>query len=85
MKKPDFKSLALALCLDARQGLCEDLKILVMSATLDGGAVARLLGDAPLLPFLGPCGGHESRTVGKRFSATLRGIQARSVLNICWL
>lgn len=41
--------IALALCLDARQGLREELKIIVMSATLDGGPVARLLGDAPLL------------------------------------
>ncbi len=40
--------LALALCLDAQQGLREDLKILVMSATLDGERVARLL-DAPVL------------------------------------
>ncbi|MCW8917677.1 MAG: ATP-dependent helicase HrpB [Gammaproteobacteria bacterium] len=40
--------LALALCLDAQQGLREDLKLLVMSATLDGGRVATLL-DAPLL------------------------------------
>jgi ATP-dependent helicase HrpB len=40
--------LALALCLDAQQGLREDLKLLVMSATLDGDRVAKLLG-APLL------------------------------------
>ena len=44
-----------------------------------------LLGDAPALPFLGPRGGQESRTVGNRFSATVRGLQARSVLDICWL
>ena len=41
--------LALALCLDSQRGLCEDLGLLVMSATLDGAAVARLLGDAPLV------------------------------------
>ncbi len=41
--------LALALCLDAQRGLREDLKLLVMSATLDGEAVARLLGDAPIV------------------------------------
>lgn len=38
--------LALALCLDVQRGLREDLKILVMSATLDGEAVAKLLGQA---------------------------------------
>ena len=41
--------LALALCLDSQRGLREDLRLLVMSATLDGAAVARLLGDAPLV------------------------------------
>jgi ATP-dependent helicase HrpB len=41
--------LALALCRDAQLGLREDLKLLVMSATLDAAPVAHLLGDAPLL------------------------------------
>ena len=41
--------LVLALCRDAQLGLREDLKLLVMSATLDAAPVARLLGDAPLL------------------------------------
>ncbi|MBV8835118.1 MAG: ATP-dependent helicase HrpB, partial [Alphaproteobacteria bacterium] len=38
--------LGLALARDAQQGLREDLKILVMSATIDGARVAALLGDA---------------------------------------
>ncbi len=41
--------LALALCLDSQRVLREDLKLLVMSATLDGAAVASLLGEAPLI------------------------------------
>lgn len=41
--------LALALCLDIRRGLREDLKILVMSATLDGGPVADLLEGAAVV------------------------------------
>ena len=41
--------LGLALVLDARENVAPDLKLLVMSATLDGAAVARLLGDAPLV------------------------------------
>ena len=41
--------LALALCLDSQRGLREDLKILVMSATLDGAAVSRLLNEAPIV------------------------------------
>ncbi len=36
----------LALALDAQAGLREDLRILVMSATLDGARVARLLGQS---------------------------------------
>jgi ATP-dependent helicase HrpB len=41
--------LGLALCLDAQAEVREDLRILVMSATLDTTAVARLLGDAPVV------------------------------------
>jgi len=41
--------LALALCLDVMGGLREDLKILIMSATLDTGAVSRLLDNAPVV------------------------------------
>ncbi len=39
----------LALALDAQAGLREDLRILVMSATLDGARVAKLLADAPVI------------------------------------
>jgi len=41
--------LGLALCLDIQQGLREDLKLIVMSATLDGENVARLMGGAPVV------------------------------------
>lgn len=46
--------LALALCLDAR-ALRPDLRILVMSATLDTAAVAGLLGGAPVITGGGRC------------------------------
>ena len=46
--------LALALCLDARQ-LREDLKIMVMSATIDSGEIAKLLGGAPVISGQGRC------------------------------
>ena len=39
--------LGLALCLQTQSVLRDDLRLLVMSATLDGTAVARLLDDAP--------------------------------------
>lgn len=45
--------LALALCLDVRKGLRPDLKILVMSATLDSGPIATLLGNAPVITSIG--------------------------------
>ncbi|MBI3435192.1 MAG: ATP-dependent helicase HrpB [Proteobacteria bacterium] len=41
--------LGLALARDAQAGLREDLRILVMSATIDGARVARLLGGAPVV------------------------------------
>jgi ATP-dependent helicase HrpB len=45
--------LGLALCLDAQTEVREDLRILVMSATLDATAIARLLGDAPIVTSAG--------------------------------
>ncbi len=41
--------LGLAFALETQEALREDLRLLVMSATLDGARVADLLGDAPLL------------------------------------
>ena len=41
--------LGLALALDAQSGLREDLRIMPMSATLDGARVAKLMGDAPII------------------------------------
>ncbi len=41
--------LGLALALDAQAGLREDLRVVVMSATLDGARVAKLLRDAPVI------------------------------------
>ena len=53
--------LALALCQEVRQALREDLKLLVMSATLDGVAVAELLGGAPVV-----------RSAGRSFPVDMR-------------
>ena len=41
--------LGLALALDVREALRDDLKILVMSATLDSRRISRLLGNAPVV------------------------------------
>ncbi|HJS47571.1 MAG TPA: DEAD/DEAH box helicase, partial [Gemmatimonadales bacterium] len=45
--------LGLALALEARAALREDLRLLVMSATLDGGPVAGLLGGVPVVSSAG--------------------------------
>jgi ATP-dependent helicase HrpB len=57
--------LGLALCLDARVNLAPELRLLVMSATLEGTAVARLLGDAPLVSAPGRTFSVETRFAGK--------------------
>ncbi len=41
--------LGLALCIECQQNLREDLRIVVMSATLDLQPIAKLLGDAPIV------------------------------------
>jgi ATP-dependent helicase HrpB len=45
--------LSLALCRDVQLGLREELRLVVMSATLDAGPVAELLGGAPLISSAG--------------------------------
>lgn len=55
----------LALALDAQSGLREDLRILVMSATLDGARVARLLGAAPVIESQGRAYPVETRYLGR--------------------
>ncbi len=45
--------LSLALCLEARAAPRPDLRLAIMSATLDAAPVARLLGNAPLLTLEG--------------------------------
>jgi ATP-dependent helicase HrpB len=55
--------LALALCLDIRKQLREDLKILVMSATMECGPIAALLGNAPVITSSGKAFPVEERYV----------------------
>jgi len=58
--------LGLALARDAQTGLREDLRLLVMSATLDGARVARLLGDAPVVASEGRAYPVETRYLGRK-------------------
>ncbi len=57
--------LGLALARDAQQALRPDLKLLVMSATLDGARVAALLGDAPAIESEGRAFPVETRYLGR--------------------
>jgi ATP-dependent helicase HrpB len=57
--------LGLALSLDARDNLSPDLKLVMMSATLDGERVAALLGDAPIVSAQGRMFPVETRFAGK--------------------
>jgi ATP-dependent helicase HrpB len=57
--------LGLALACDAQQALRPDLKLLVMSATLDGARVAALLGDASVIESKGRAFPVETRYLGR--------------------
>lgn len=57
--------LGLALARDVQQGLRDDLKVLVMSATLDGARVAALIGDAPVVESEGRAFPVETRYLGR--------------------
>jgi ATP-dependent helicase HrpB len=58
--------MGLALARDAQTGLREDLRILVMSATLDGARVGKLLGDAPVVESEGRAFPVETRYLGRK-------------------
>jgi ATP-dependent helicase HrpB len=57
--------LGLALARDAQAGLREDLKLLVMSATIDGARVAALLNEAPVIESEGRIFPVETRYAGR--------------------
>jgi len=57
---------ALALAIDAQQGLRDDLRLIAMSATLDGARFGALLGDAPVVRSEGKSWPLDLRHVGRR-------------------
>jgi ATP-dependent helicase HrpB len=63
--------LGLALAIESSQVLREDLRIVVMSATIDGSRFATLLGDAPVI-----------ESAGKAFPLAIRWLGARPELRI---
>jgi ATP-dependent helicase HrpB len=72
--------LGLALALECQRGLREDLRILVMSATLDGGRVAGLLGGASVIESEGRAFPVETRYLGRNPSTRLDDAMADAVL-----
>jgi ATP-dependent RNA helicase HrpB len=71
--------LGLALARDAQTGLREDLRILVMSATLDGARVAKLLGEAPVISSEGRAFPVETRYLGRKADAPLERQMADAI------
>ncbi len=70
--------LGLALALDAR-ALRPDLRLLVMSATLDGVRVARLLGDAPVVESRGRAFPVATRYLGRDPDARVEDAVVRAI------
>jgi ATP-dependent RNA helicase HrpB len=72
--------LGLALALDCQRGLRDDLRILVMSATLDGARVAQLLGDAPVVVSEGRVFPVETRYLGRDANARIEDQMVDAVM-----
>lgn len=71
--------LGLALALEARDALRPDLRLLVMSATIDGARVARLLGDAPVVTSEGRAFPVETRHIGRAQEARIEAEAAAAI------
>src|SRR3954453_3028979 len=72
--------LGLALARDVQLGLREDLKLLVMSATIDGARVAKLLGDVPGVESSGRAFPVETRYLGREGHTPIERQVADAVL-----
>ncbi len=71
--------MGLALARDAQKMLRDDLRLLVMSATLDGAAVARLLDDAPVVESQGRAYPVDTRYLGRDDRLRLEDRAVRAV------
>ncbi|MGJ0427060.1 ATP-dependent helicase HrpB [Methylocystis sp.] len=71
--------LGLALALDAQAGLREDLRLIAMSATLDGARVAALMG-ARTIESQGRAFGVETRYLGREANARIEDSMARAIM-----
>jgi ATP-dependent helicase HrpB len=69
----------LALALDAQGALRPDLRLVAMSATLDGGRFAALLGDAPLIESAGRSYPIDLRHIGRAAEARIEDEMAAAI------
>jgi ATP-dependent helicase HrpB len=67
--------IGLAFALDAQRHVSPELRVLAMSATIDGARVAQLLGDAPVVESLGRMFPVDVRYVGKGLPALPGGAE----------
>ena len=74
--------LGLALCLEVRQALRDDLRLLVMSATLDADAVAALLGGAPVVTAQGRTFPVDTHYLGRPGPDGLEAAMAQAVRRV---
>jgi ATP-dependent helicase HrpB len=72
--------LGLALALDVRSALREDLRILVMSATLDIGRISALIGDAPMIESQGRSFPIDIRYQDRDSAQTIEDAMARVIV-----
>lgn len=72
--------LGLALALDAQAGLRDDLRLVAMSATLDGARVSALMGEARTIVSEGRAFEVETRYLGRDANERIEDATARAVL-----
>src|SRR5262245_16970322 len=72
--------LGLALALDCQRGFRDELRILAMSATLDGARVAQVLGDVPVIAGEGRAFPVETRYLGRDALARIEDQVAEAVM-----
>jgi ATP-dependent helicase HrpB len=71
--------LGLALAIETREALREDLRLLVMSATIDGARFASLLDDAPVIESAGKAWPLEIRWLGAKPEIRIDDVMASAV------
>jgi ATP-dependent helicase HrpB len=70
---------SLALALDAQSGLRPDLRLIAMSATLDGGRFAALMGGAPVIESEGRSHPLTLRHIGRKAEARIEDDMANAI------